>query len=211
MRMKKRSLSIAVVFILASSSAAFSQDAGPEAGKDQAPGISAHDMQKAFEKAIKDVEKEKAEKERLKVESVKANFRDEAQKWLAAAVEKEAAGLNDFVEQQWEWIQDFGPYVHYDYYLKDFEFIENTADIIRTDTLISPYRGYVSLIEKRYVERYHTPDISYIDNFLFTVTTPMKVNFEYRKDRFVFINIEKGKETIENIWPRRVKDKFKMK
>ena len=210
--LKRSALLLASVFFIFSAyTPVFCQEATSETNKDPAQGVNAHDIQKAFEKAMKDIEKERGEKEKARVDLVKASFKEEVERWLSAAKAKEAAGLNNLVDQQWEQLQEFGPYVHYDYYLRDFEFIVRTNDIIKTDTLLSPYRGYMDLVEKRYAERYHTPDISYINNFLFTVTTPMKVNFEYRDDKFVMINTEVGKETIENAWPRSVKEKFKLK
>jgi hypothetical protein len=108
------------------------------------------------------------------------------------------------VDQNWEALNPFGDPAHYNYILRDFAYEVGGGDIVKTDSLITPYKGYIELIEKLYVERYHTPDASDPSIFFYTMTTLMKVNFEYRENGFVFTNIQNLQSRLDQGWPKEI-------
>jgi len=171
--------------------------------------LTADDVQEAFEKAIKAVDAGKLEEEKRTEELLHKRFRIAVEDWVNAARVKRAPDLNKMMDQQWEKLYDFGPYIHYNYYLRDYEYLEKGSDIIKTDSMLAPYRAYLNVAEKLYVEKYHTPDISYIEDFLYTVTYPIKVNMEYRDDKFIVMNDEYGRSSIEKGWPANVSGKLR--
>ncbi|MCX5686537.1 MAG: hypothetical protein NTW09_03655 [Candidatus Omnitrophica bacterium] len=173
--------------------------------------LTADDVQKAFEKAIKAVDAGKLEDEKILEELLQKRFQIAAEGWINAASVKRAPDLNKLMDQKWEKLFEFGPFIHYDYYLRDYEFLEKGSDIIKTDSVTVPYRAYLNAAEKLYVEKYHTPDISYIEVFLYTATYPIKVNMEYRGDEFIVVNDEYGQAIIEKGWPAHVRSKLRDK
>lgn len=170
--------------------------------------LTADDVQKAFEKALKAVDSGKLEDEKILEELLHKAFRTAVEDWMDTAREKRAPDLNRKMSQKWEMLYEFGPYIHYDYYLRDYEFLEKGSDIIKTDSMTTPYRAYVNVAEKLYVEKYHTPDISYIEDFLYTVTYLVKIDMEYRGDKFIIVKEDRGQMSIEKGWPVSVSKKL---
>ena len=222
--LKRNVLSLmSVFFIFTAGNVAFSEEPPQETTQNKSQGANAQEIQSAFEKAMKEVNRDKAEKEKAEADKVNGIFNEVADKWLYNARDTESANLGKFVKQNWERLfkveyfvrfefnprpPEPDPFVHYDYYLRDFEFIENARGVVKTDALTSPYKGHIDITEKRYVERYHTPNISYIENFLFTINTPIRVNFEYRDNDFVVTSTDIGTDTMDRGWPQKVRDKI---
>ena len=167
-------------------------------------------LKEAFEEAMEKFEtKRLQEQEKLKA-NLKSKLNLAIEEWISSAKKNKDAELNKFIDQNWEKQArslDIPP-VHYDYYLRDYAYGVTKTDIIKTDSLVAPYKANVNLIEKLYVERYHAPSISYREDFLCTVTTPITVSLEYTEDKFTVINTEYGKISIEKGWPEEIKEKL---
>ncbi|OGX19410.1 MAG: hypothetical protein A3K83_00510 [Omnitrophica WOR_2 bacterium RBG_13_44_8b] len=172
--------------------------------------LSPETIGQGFEKAMKNIETEKLKAlEELKVD-LRTKLDQAIADWILAKKEEKAPWINKIVEQNWEFIPKYGPRAHYDYYLRGFDYRIISSDIVKTESLVSPYVGRLSVLEQLYAEMYHSPDVSFRDNFLYTVTTPIKVKFEYNGSDFVAVETEYEDSGMENAWPEGVKrDIFK--
>lgn len=157
-------------------------------------------IQEAFQKAINDVEAVKIKEHEVLKEALRVKLDEAVKEWLSSQEKEKSAQLNKLVEQEWEKLFEFGPYVHYDYFLRDYSYQEVSRDIVKTESMVFPYAGIFEAREKLFVERTHLPGASYREQFLFTVTAPVKVKYEYREGEFVFIDSEYGRPKIEAKW-----------
>ena len=115
--------------------------------------------------------------------------------------------LNSLVDQSWEksaLTQPISP-LHYNYYLKGYSYNKSTNDIVKSDSLTSPYKAWAIIIEELYVEKYHPSNISNIDPYFFTVTGSITLNLEHHNDAFVITNSEYKLLSIENDCPETIK------
>ena len=184
----------------------FSQESNDQsAKKEEAQTENVAQMQQAFEKAMRQIAADKEKEEAKTLVMLKEKLSVAAHGWISTEMKKREGGLNKFVEQNWEILIKFGDPAHYDYYLRDFAYAQGASDIIKTDSLTTPYRAVVNVTERLYVERYHTPDASDVTMFFYTFTNPMKVYFEYNDNRFVFASTEIGDVHLDQGWPREIK------
>jgi len=204
--MKRCFISLFIIFsplLLINNSFPQSTDETP-AGK--GTNMAAAEMQAAFEKAMKQIAADKEKEDAKTLEMLKEKLHAAAHEWVSSETRKREGGLNKLVEQKWEVLIKFGDPAHYDYYLRDFVYAQGGSDIIKTDSLTTPYKAVINVTEKLYVERYHTPDASDVTVFFYTFTNPLKVHFEYRDNRFVFTNTEGGDVHLDQGWPRQIMD-----
>ena len=205
--MKKYFMLFMIILFAVITNPSFSQDTTDDPAKNEdrkAVGIT--EMQAAFEKAMREIAADKEKEQEKMLAMLKEKLSAASQEWIAEANKKWEGNLNQYVEQNWETLGIFGVTPHSDYYLRDFEYIENGIDIIKTDSLMVPYKGYVNLTEKLYVEQYHTPDASDVAIFFYTFTDPIIVSFEYRGDRFALASVEHGTVRLDQGWPRTIRE-----
>lgn len=169
------------------------------------------EIERAIEKAIKKVNKDKAQEEEALIASLEGKLKEAAGEWIAKARAQKNSALNREVEQNWELLSKYGPRIHYKYYLMDYDYPENDFDIIDTDSMLVSYKGYSKVTEMLYVEREHPAAASDVTLFFYTAATPIKINFDYKKDKFVFVNAERGELSLKQGWPEEVLIRLKAK
>lgn len=159
---------------------------------------------RAFEKAMHNVEEFKAKEEESIRVSLKEKLKASSQQWLDSAKQQKDSELDKLADQKWELFLKVGPWFHYDYYLRSYEYIEGKSDITKAESFVTPYKGYFNVMQILYAERRHPANTSSPKQFLYKVTIPLKATFEYREDKFVFVNVEEGQGVIEQGWPEEV-------
>lgn len=149
--------------------------------------LRAESIKDAFERAMRDVDAAKLKEQEELTAELKHKLKTAIDEWLHAQRTKKAAGLNKFVDQSWEKMAKriaVEP-VRYNYYLRDFAYYVAKSDITKTDSLAAPYKANVLINEYMYLEKYHSPSISYRRDYFYTVLTPITLNFEYHNGIFV--------------------------
>jgi hypothetical protein len=164
-------------------------------------------IEEAFQKALKNVEQEKAKEQEELISDLKNRLNLALQDWLSTAAKEKSPQINSFIKQNWEKLNELKNSTYYDYYLKDFAYVIVKSDIIRTDSLISPYKASISVNEELYVERYHPAGVSFREKFFYTATRPIILSFEYSTDKFAIINTEYKDYTLAQGWPEEIKIK----
>ncbi len=162
------------------------------------------EIERAIEKAIKKVNQDKAREDEALVASLEEKLKAATGEWIAKVMAQKNSELNREVEQNWEMLSKYGPRIHYKYYLMEYDYSENEFDIIDTDSMLVPYKGYSKVTELLYVEKEHPAAASDVKLFFYTAATPIKINFDYKKDKFVFVNAERGELSLKQGWPEEV-------
>jgi len=143
-----------------------------------------------IEEALKNYETQKqSEQDEL---TAQLNFRlgQATENWLSSMEKTRDGQLGTFIEQEWdkqERIYTITP-VRYDYYLRGYDYKISDSDVIKTESVTSPYKGVVIVTEELYAEKYHHPNISDSKLYYYTVTNTYILNFAYRSDEFVLVN-----------------------
>jgi len=169
------------------------------------------EIERAIEKAIKKVNKDKAQEDEALVASLEEKLKAATAEWIVNARAQKNSELNREVEQTWELLSKYGPRIHYRYYLMEYDYLENDFDIIDTDSMLVPYKGYSKVTEALYVEKEHPVAASDRKPFLFTAAVPIKINFDYKKDKFIFVSAEKGEFSLKQGWPEEILIRLKAK
>ena len=154
------------------------------------------------EKALYEAQVTRLESEKGMAEEglLKEKLGSAAEAWLGSAREKLVSLRDKLIHPARKELPDFPE--PYDWcYLRGYYFHEKNIDIIKTGSPTKPYAGCVNIEENLYVEKIQTPDISDIADLLYTVSTPIKLNFEYREGTFVYINEEYGRPEVRKGWP----------
>jgi len=167
----------------------------------------AESIEEAFQKALNNVEQEKTKKEGELIADLKNKLSLRIEDWLSSAKKDKDSQVDSFIKQSWEQLSELKNSTYYDYYLKDFAYIIAKSDIIKTDSLISPYKAYISVNEELYVERYHPAGISFREKFFYTAARPIIISLEYSEDKFSIINTEYKDYTLTQGWPEEIKAK----
>ena len=157
----------------------------------------------AFEQALRNVEAKRKEERKILAEKFSTQLKHAVNEWISQAKAQKDSQMNQIVDQNWDKM-GFNPPLppgHYDFYLRGYTYDKVKSDIIDTDSLTSPYKAQVVITEKLYVERYHSPDISNVDPYFFTVTNRIDLSMEYHQDNFVVTNTEYKIISIENKVP----------
>lgn len=186
-----------IIFIFTLFSLAFCQE---PATKEVLP----QDIERAIENAIKNIDTHKSIKEKALTARLEQGLKSAIEDWIGAAKKQKDSQIDKLIEQNWEYLSEFGPRIHYDYYLREYDYSISEPDIIQTSSLVTPYKGSIKINEIIYAEKDHYPAASNVREFFYTATTPLKVNFDYRQDRFVFVNVEKGDIALKQGWPEEV-------
>jgi len=164
-------------------------------------------IEAAFQKALKNVEQEKAKEQEELISGLKNKLNLALKDWLSLAAKEKSPQINSFIKQSWEKLSELKNSTYYDYYLKDFTYTLAKSDIIKTDSLISPYKAYITINEPLFVERYHPAGISFREKFFYTAIRPIIISLEYSEDKFTIINTEYKDYTLAQGWPEEIKNK----
>jgi len=150
----------------------------------------------SFEDALKKVEEEKAmEQARLSTE-LKNKLNDALEEWIYQKEKNKRSELNRLIDQSWENLPEFGPRFHYNYYLRNYSYKVVTSDVIRMESVITPYKGFAKITETLIAEKEHAPSVSYPEKYFYTAVTPLTVHFEYRNRKFVASETEHDRTTL---------------
>lgn len=166
-----------------------------------APADQAERIGEEFTEALRDLEAEKARAEHVLGAELSAKLQASIQEWLASARAAKSAELNKPVEQRWELLPEmFGSPVRYEYYLREFAYAVDRQDVVKTQSVLAPYKAGVQILETLAVTRYYPPHTSDPTRFRFTVVTPVMVDFEYHGERFVPARTERGQPKMKRGW-----------
>ncbi|MDD5594724.1 MAG: hypothetical protein PHY94_00565 [Candidatus Omnitrophica bacterium] len=163
----------------------------------------------AFKKAMHNFNEESANREAQFSAQLSAQLEGAVENWIAQESKVLDAQMNQLVEQNWEHLFKYGPYIHYDYFLRAYDFSIHEFDIIKTGSVIAPYRGMLELREVLYVERNYAKFNSNPRNYCYSVNIPINVRFDYRNGEFVAGTVERMKQSIEEDWPEEIFEKVK--
>lgn len=164
--------------------------------------LTADSIKEAFEKAIKDVDAQKAAQEKELAQELKVKLDFALKEWVSHARQEKAPEMNKLTHQKWEGMSKFISPVPYDYYLRDYNYIVSNSDIVKTDSLMTPYRANAQVLEKLYIERYHPSNSSDIKEYLDVVSRSIRITFEYRDGKFAVTDALPGEISIERGWPQ---------
>ncbi len=192
-------LSLAFIFLTCASGAAFSQPQEKPADKKD-NFIEASELELAVEKAIRKLEKDREFKERQFVEELKSKLRLAVQEWISSESRKRQGELDKIIQQNWQLYPNAVTAGRYDYYLRDFKYSIGNSDIIKTGSLVSPYKAYFDVDESLYAERRHPSNASYPKEYLFKAVTPIAVVFDYRGGEFAVAEVEKANIIFTRGW-----------
>lgn len=172
-----------------------------ESGKDNSPA--------AFEDALKNYETYRQKEQSVIARKISFELNKKIEDWLTQAKKTKESLLGTRVEQNWEKLASFFPFppAHYEYILRGYDYNVIKNDVVKTESITTPYKAPVSIEEKLYVEKYHTPDMSDITNYFFTVTTIYYLNFEYQQDKIELIHTDNKIVNIENDVPDKIRKK----
>ena len=164
-------------------------------------------IEEAFQKALKNVEQEKTKEQEELISNLKNKLNLVLQDWLSMAAKEKNPQIDSFIKQSWEQLSELKNSTYYDYYLKDFAYTLVKNDIIKTDSLISPYKAYITINEALFVERYHPAGISFREKFFYTASRPIILSLEYSENKFTIINTEYKDYSLTQGWPEEIKIK----
>jgi hypothetical protein len=153
-----------------------------------------------IEQALKNYEAQKQnEQDEL---TAQLNFRlgQATETWLSSAKRNREGQLGTFIEQNWD--KQARTYmitpIHFDYYLRGYEFSVIDSDVIKTESLTSPYKALVVVKEVLFAEKYHHPNISDTRLSYYTVTNSYTLDFAYKDGEFTPVSSNSKMESIVN-------------
>ncbi len=161
----------------------------------------AKDAKVAIEQALKDYEKEKQEKQGELTAQLNFQLGQATETWITAMEKEKDGQLGKFIEQDWDKQPRTAiilPPVRYDYYLRGYRYDVNDSDVIKTESITSPYKGVVAVKEELYAEKYHHPNTSDTKLFYYTVTSIYSLEFAYKDGEFILVNSASRMENMVN-------------
>ncbi len=165
----------------------------------------------AIEQALKNYETYRQKEQDELAKKLNFSLNQITENWIASAKVNKESALGSRLEQSWEKLSSLYPVspVHYEYYLRGYQYNMIKSDVAKTDSILAPYKATVTISEELYVENNHSPDISDANPYFYTVTTAYNLNLEYRQDKFVLINSDRNIVEIKNDAPGEIK-KFRL-
>jgi hypothetical protein len=152
-----------------------------------------------FEEALKNIEAKKAEERKALALKYNNQLKLVTANWLSQREALKKSQLNGAIDQNWDRVPNqYYTNVNNEYYLKGFNYSILNSEIRETESLIAPIKAQVVILEKIYAEKYHTPDMSNIDPYCFTVTSSITLSMEYRQDNFVVTNTDTKMMSMNN-------------
>ena len=153
----------------------------------------------SFEQALRNIETQKAAERKALILKCKEKLNLVLANWLFQREALKKSQLNGAIKQDWDRLSDrYFSSVHSEYYLKGFNYSILSSEIKETESLTAPIKAQVVILEKIYAEKYHTPDMSNIDPYCFTVTSSITLSMEYRQDNFVVTNTDTKMMSMNN-------------
>lgn len=163
----------------------------PAARADQAQRIG-----REVSEALRDAEAERERAEQVLGAKLSGELQRALRSWIDVAAAEKTAQLNKPVDQRWELLRDMPP-IRYEYTLNKFRYAVDRYDVLKTQSMLAPYKATAQLVETLFVTRYHPSHISDPKPFQYTAVTPVAVEFEYRDGRFVVTRAERGQSTLK--------------
>ncbi len=160
-----------------------------------------------LEQALKNHEALKQQEQEELAKNLNSSLNQIIETWISTAKTNQENGLGSRLEQSWEKLSRLYPIspVHYEYYLRGYKYSLIKTDLIKTNSLIDPYKAMVIIKEDLYVEKNHAPNVSDKNLYFYTVSTNYTLNFEYKNEKFTLINSDSEIVSIENKCPNEIK------
>lgn len=160
-----------------------------------------------FEQVLKNYETKKQKELDLLTQALTVKLNQTIDTWLNSAKSDKETKIGSRIQQNWEKLASTFriPPGHYEYSLRGYKYNVVKKDLIKTDSLTSPYKAIIIIKEELYVEKNHSPDISNNNLYFFTITTDYNLNFEYLTEKFVLANSENKIVNIQNSAPDEIK------
>jgi len=154
-----------------------------------------------IEQALKNYETEKQNEQAELTAQLNFSLGQATEAWLTSSEKNRESQLGTFIEQNWDKQPRTAmimPPVRYDYYLRGYKYTVTDSDVIKTNSMTSPYKAVVVVKEELYAEKYHHPNISDTSLYLYTVTNTYTLDFAYKEDEFSLVNTDIKMEGIVN-------------
>jgi hypothetical protein len=185
---------IAVCLITAPAGASYAQD-------DQASPKEGNGTKTVIEQALKNYEEQK-QNEQDEI-AAQLNFRlgQATESWITSIEKERDKQLGTFIEQDWDKQPRTAiilPPIRYEYYLRGYKYTVTDSDVIKTDSVTSPYKAIVIVREELYSEKYHHPNTSDTKLFFYTVTNTYTLDFSYRDGEFNLVSSDNKMDGIVN-------------
>jgi hypothetical protein len=164
--------------------------------------ISPQAIKKAVKEAIKEAQNEESKEQELFYAKLKIKLDAALNNWIALQKKKESLRMNQLLHDKWEMVAKRTTPIPYDYYLRDVVYFVTKKDVLKTSSLKSPYQGLVEVTEKKYVERYHSPDAADISDYFHTVVRPIQMQLDYRQEKFIITDTADGEICIVSGWQK---------
>ena len=161
----------------------------------------------ALEDALKNYEAYRQKEQEQVAKTINLRLNQITDDWIKQAKKNKENLLGTRLEQNWEKLALSFPIspARYEYYLRGYRYNVIKNDVIKSESITSPYKAIASIKEELYVEKYHSPDISDTTPYFFTITTVYNLNFEYRQDKLELIDTDSKIVNIENSVPEKIR------
>ena len=189
-----------LMFLISALPASFAQETKAPQEKEE---VSLESIKKIVQDVLQDMELEKAKQQEELITKLKKNLDMATQDWITAESRNRDAELNQFLHVNWENLSPFTNPIPYDFYLRDYTYSLAKEDVLKTDSLNVPYKGYAEVTEKLYIETYYPSNIDDPAKYQYTITRQIAVNLDYRQDKFTVTNTQYKETYIEQGWQDR--------
>jgi len=163
--------------------------------------------QPTLEQALKNYETVKQQEQEELVKKLNLNLNQLIETWILAAKANQENALGSRLQQSWEKLSLIYPIspAHYEYYLRGYKYHLIESDLVKTNSLIDPYKATVVIKEDLYAEKNHASNISDANPYFYTVSTDYTLDFEYKNEKFTLANSDSKIVSIENKCPDEIK------
>jgi deoxyribodipyrimidine photolyase-like uncharacterized protein len=162
--------------------------------------ISLEAIKKTVKEAIREIQQEEIKKQEEFSAELNIKLDAAIEDWIISQKKLLAPSLNQLLRERWEMLKKRTTPIPYEYYLRDYAYFVVKKDIFKTDSISAPYKALIEIIEEKYIERYHSPDIGNVKEYLHTVVRPMQIDAEYRQDNFLITGATDGAIYIAPGW-----------
>lgn len=163
-----------------------------------------------IEQALKNYETQKQNEQEELTAQLNFHLGQATEAWLTSVEKDRENELGTFIEQNWD--KQARTYmitpVRYEYYLRGYKYSVTDSDVIKTDSMTSPYKAVVIIKEELYAEKYHHPNISDTSLYFYTVTNIYTLDFVYKEGEFALVNSDTKMLSIVNEIPSGVRKEW---
>lgn len=157
-------------------------------------------IKQAVKEAMQEIYEEDKVKDEQKKSELILEIKAVAGDWIGNAKKEKTSELNKLTHNNWEMLKEYISPVPYDYYLRNYTYTVAKADVFKADSLIVPYKGDIEIIEKLYLEQNHSTEASDVRPYQYTATRVIKINLEYRDNKFLVTGTTEGEASIKPGW-----------